>query len=168
MSYQYKGKDAAPATGMLAVEQARRRNAELHLELRALTAENAEINDKIRLMRDELTTAYRKLRKQLHDIEAVRAQEQLIAEAKAFKSELPPPRYGGREGLEAATEEMLAHESRGLKLSKVITPTGPSHGTRRRYQAGCRCQECRGINAVRKSREKRSSRKRHELQGVAA
>lgn len=165
MSYQYKGADVG--AGIVTVEQERRRNAELHLELRALTAENAEIVNRIRLMRDELTTAYRKLRRQVSDLEAVRAQEQLIAEAETFTSTLPEPIHGGREGLQAATEEMMLHESKDLKLSKVIQPTGPSHGTRRRYQAGCRCQECRGINAVRRAREKRSSRSR-SLQGVAA
>jgi hypothetical protein len=163
MSYQYKGKPVEAAGPVLAVEQLRRRNAELHVELQALTAENTEIDKRIRLMRDELTLAYRKLRKQVWDLEAVRAQEQLIAEAKAFESKLPPPRYGGREGLEAATQEMLAHESKGLKLGKDLpAPKGPSHGTTRRYAEGCRCQECRGINAINKGRARLNLRRREQ------
>lgn len=152
MSYQYKGKPAEVGAPILSVEQERRRNAELHIELQALTAENTEIDKRIRLMRDELTGAYRRLRKQVRDIEAVRAQEQLVAEAKTFKSKLPPPVYGGREGLQAATEEMMAHESPGLKLSKELpAPKGPSHGTVRRYATGCRCPECLAARARNKS-----------------
>ena len=166
MAYQYKGKPSAGA-GLLTVEQERRRNAELHIELQAITAENAEIDKRIRLMRDELTGAYRKLRRQVRDLDSVRAQEQLIADAKTFKSKLPEPRYGGREGLEAATAEMMAHEAKGLKLSKTLAPPkGLSHGTRRRYADGCRCTECRTTNTVRKGKEW-ASRKRREQQVAA-
>lgn len=152
MSYQYKGRPAEVGAPILSVEQERRRNAELHIELQALNAENAEIDKRIRLMRDELTGAYRRLRKQVRDLEAVRAQEHLIAEAKTFQSKLPPPVYGGREGLQAATEEMMAHESKDLKLSKVLpAPAGPSHGTMRRYETGCRCSDCLAAKARKKS-----------------
>lgn len=164
MSYQYKGKPVDAAGPVLTVEQLRRRNAELHVELQALTAENTEIDKRIRLMRDELTGAYRKLRKQVSDLEAVRAEEQLIAAAKTFKSKLPPPRYGGREGLEAATQEMLAHESRDLKLSKALPPPkGPSHGTRRRYADGCRCAVCSGYNTLRKGQERSRHKRRQQV-----
>jgi len=167
MAYAYKGRPAAvEGSPLLSVEQERKRNAELHLELKAVTAENKEIDQRIRLMRDELATAYRKLRKQVRDLEAVRAEERLIAEAKTFKSKLPPPRFGGPEGLKAATEELMAHEARNLKLSKEIIANGPIHGTWRRYEAGCRCKACRGWRAL-KSTRYRANLDRREQQAAA-
>lgn len=162
MSYQYKGSAATIGAGLLTVEQARRRNAALALELQSLTEENADLDKQIRLMRDELSIAYRKLRRQVRDLESIRAQEQHLAEAETFKSTLPEPRYGGREGLEAATAEMMAHESKQLKLSKTIIPKGLSHGTYPKYKDGCRCPACIAAKNHSSSRYRSNVKRRNE------
>lgn len=135
----------APDGPLLSAEQVRRRNAEMRIELVALMAEQAQLDAKTRTMRESLTDGYRKLSRQIKELDAVRAQADQIAAHAQHVATLPPPKYGGREGLQAATEEMLAHESRGLKLAKAFTPKitrGASHGTDRKYKDGCRCGEC--------------------------
>jgi hypothetical protein len=98
----------------------------------------------------------------------VQAQAELVAASKRFVSKLPEPKYGGREGLQAATDEMLAHETRGLKLAKPPRPIkGPSHGTGRRYELGCRCEECEKWK-VRKNARAHSNWKRLQREKVAA
>ena len=161
MSYQYRGKPAI-AGGLLTVEQERRSNAELHLELKALTDENAELDERIRTMRKDLSEAYVQLRRQIRDLDAVRAQQDLIANAQATQSELPAPKYGGREGLIAATEEILRHEYKQARLAKPRpAPKGYSHGTTKRYDAGCRCDDCRARKS-RQNSQNRLNRKRRQ------
>jgi len=157
MGYQYKGsQDGA----VLPVEQARRRNAELRHELAALTAENDQLEMKARAVREDLTAEYRKLAQKIRQLDAVRAQADLMAAAKQFKSNLPEPVYGGREGLQAAADEMKAHEDKHLKLSKPPRPAkSPSHGASSGYTKGCRCAECVAWNS-RRSAQRRSNRKR--------
>jgi hypothetical protein len=136
----------APDGPLISAEQARRRNAEMRIELVALMAEQAQLEAKASAMRGALTDGYRKLSRQIKELDAVRAQADQIAAHAQHASTLPPPKYGGREGLQAATDEILAHESRGLKLAKTPSAPkaarGPSHGTDGKYKAGCRCGEC--------------------------
>ena len=162
MSYQH-GRTANPGATMQTVEQARRRNAELRIELSALVNENAQIEVRIKTMRADLTMAYRKLARQIRDMDTVQAQAELMAASKRFASTLPPPIYGGREGLQTATEEMLAHEQRGLKLAKAPRPVkGPSCGTGRKYDQGCRCGECVAWKAAKDTRRQATKKLREQ------
>jgi hypothetical protein len=160
MSYQ-RGNSAQPGDMVLSVEHARRRNAEMRIELAALLTEQAQLEAKTRTMRDSLTAGYRKLSRQIRELDAVRAQADNIAAAAQHVSTLPPPKYGGREGLQAATDEMRAHEDKQLKLSKAPRPRkAATHGTSRMYdEEGCRCDECKAWN-TRKSAQGRTNRKR--------
>jgi ElaB/YqjD/DUF883 family membrane-anchored ribosome-binding protein len=103
--------------------QARARNAELAAELRKLDAirerleaavveKRAEVEAETERVRKELTAAYRQLRGKVRQLDAVRANAAMIENTKTYVSELPPPVFGGREGLEAATEEMAEYEAR--------------------------------------------------------
>jgi hypothetical protein len=165
MGYQFKGSRDSVVVN---VEQARRRNAELRIELGALLTENTQIEARIKATRADLTAAYRKLSKQIRDMDAINAQAELVAASERFVSTLPEPKYGGREGLQAATDEMMAHEARGLKLAKAPRPIkGPSHGTGRRYDLGCRCEECETWK-VEKNAKTHSNWKRRQQEKVAA
>lgn len=153
MAYAYKGgQQPAPVAS---VEQARRHNAALHAELRTLAAERADIAAHVKTMRAELTAARAKLSRQIRHLDAARAQQDLIEAAANFVSTLPEPIHGGRDGLQAAVDEMLAHETRGLKLAKPPRPrTGPSHGTGRKYADGCRCDGCQQWRCDKESRRR--------------
>ena len=164
MAYAYKGgQQPAPVAS---VEQARRHNAALHAELRALAEERAGIAAHVKTMRAELTAARTKLSRQIRHIDTIRAQEAQIEAARNFVSTLPEPIHGGREGLQAAVDEMLAHESRGLKLHKDIPRKGISHGTARKYEAGCRCDECQDWRK-RKAARAETNRKRRQQENAA-
>ena len=136
MAYQH-GKTAQPAVTVLTVEQARRQNAELRRELAALTQENTSLQAQI-------TAARKKLSGMTRQLDVARAQAEWLGKVSVSPFAPVESVYGGREGLEAATAEMEAFESRGLKLSKQRERKGPSHGTGRCYQAGCRCTACLG------------------------
>lgn len=149
-----RGASEYPSTTVLTVEQARRRNAELRLELAGLMAEQADLAPKVEAMRAEVTAARKKLSRQIRDLDAVRAQTASIASAAEQESALPTPLYGGREGLQAAADEIEAYESApGAKLSTVRRRRGPSHGTGKRYEAGCRCGDCLAWRERKSARE---------------
>lgn len=159
-----RGDSPQPASTVLTVEQARRRNAALRLELVAITAENVQLETKVETMRRDVSAARRKLSRQIRDLDTVRAQADQLAAAALHVSTSPEPVHGGREGLQAATEEMAAHEDQQLKLSKAPrrrTITPPSHGTRRKYEEGCDCAKClawRDRKTELESRRRRSPR----------
>jgi chromosome segregation ATPase len=143
--------------------QARARNAELAAELRKLDAigerlaaavveKRAEIEAETEKARKELTTAYRQLRSKVRQLDAVRANAAMIENTKTYVSDnLPPALYGGREGLEAATDEMAEYEAR--RNGRTIQPRGKRvareqkpalHGTSTAYRRDkCRCPECK-------------------------
>lgn len=127
---------------VLSVEQARRRNAELRRELAGLTVENTHLEAQVGTMRLRVSEARRKLTGMTRQLDVARSQAERLGKVVISPAPLSEPLYGGREGLEAATAEMEAFESRGLKLSKAREPGGLSHGTGRRYEAGCRCEAC--------------------------
>lgn len=129
MGYQ-RGLSPQPATTALAVEQARRLNAALRLELAALTTEHANLAPKVETMRKDVSAARKKLTRQIRDLNTVRGQMEQIATVAPHVSTLPESVHGGHEGLQDASA------SQGRK--------GPSHGTRTRYVAGCRCDACLG------------------------
>ena len=168
MGYQ-RGKTTQPAGSLLSVEQARRKNAELRLELVALTAEKPQLESQVEAMRQEITTARRKLSRQIRDLEAIRTQIRNIA-ALAEHASGTEPVFGGREGLQAATAEIRAHEDQHAKPSRPATSTrrrkGRSHGTAGKYVEGCRCDECKGWRG-RKSAQEREHVKRRREQEIA-
>ena len=152
MGYQH-GKSPQPGVMVLNVEQARRRNTELRLELARLAAENAQMEAGAVTMRLQVSAGRRKLSKQIRDLDAARVQAERIAQVAIQTSTLPEPVYGGREGLQAATDEIMAHEAKGLKLAKAPRPaSGLSHGTNRKYNSGCRCDECKASESRRNAR----------------
>jgi len=153
-----RGKSAQLAATVLTVEQARRRNAELRLELGALTAENTKLQAQAVEMRKQVTTARKKLSRQIRDLEAIRLQAKNIA-ALAEHAGSPEPVFGGREGLQAATEEIRAHEDRGTESRRWREP---SHGTGRRYALGCRCDDCRGWRGRKSTQEREHVKRRRE------
>ena len=164
MSYQH-GRTANPAATMQTVEQARRRNAELRIELGALVSENAQLENRAVTMRLQVTTARRKLTRQIRELDTARTQAELLAYATVQTSTLPEPIYGGREGLQAATDEILAHDTRGLKLTKEKAPRvskGLSHGTSRKYDQGCRCRACVTYKALKDTRFYASKNRREQ------
>jgi len=146
------------STGMLTIEQARRRNAELRIELQSLTAENAGLDQRVQAMRKDLEAAYIRLRRQIRDLDAVRAQQERIGQITPDVPELTPPLYGGREGLLAATEEITNHEYKEKFGKPRPASKGPIHGTARRYDLGCRCGDCKAWRK-RKTAQYRTNRK---------
>lgn len=160
MGYQ-RGKSTQTPAGVLTVEQARRRNAELRLELGALTAENTALEARVGVMRQEVSTARRKLSRQIRDLAAIRAQVSNIA-ALAQHAPGEEPVFGGREGLEAATAEARAHDEETVNPSTRRRRKGPSHGTSGRYREGCRCEDCRGWRCRKSERERALVKLRRE------
>jgi len=185
MAYQH-----TPANGpLLTVEQARRRNAELMIELRSLeaqqealtarvAAEKAKLEQDTEQARKELTQAYRRLRSKVRELDAVRASEENITKTAAYVSELPPPLYGGRDGLEAAADEMAEYEARrngrkapprGKRVKAELKPA--LHGTSTAYRRDkCRCAECKAwlSRTSAKHYRNRVERQERHLQAVAA
>lgn len=157
MAYQ-RGVSPQPATTVLTVEQARRRNAELRLALVAITAEKAQVEAKVEGMREELTVARRRLSRQIRDLDAIRTQTANIA-ALAEQAATTEPKHGGPDGLQAAADEIKAYEDKHLNLSKPTRRRGkgPSHGTRSKYDEGCDCDDCLGWR-IRKTAQQREIR----------
>lgn len=162
-------RQAEPEAKLLTIHQVRQRNAALALELQTLTAEQAELGNRTEAMRKEVTAARNRLTRQLREIDAVRIQSDQIAAAKRYVSTLPPPVHGGREGLQAATDEMLTHESKHLNLAKAPRrPKGPSCGTQRKYEKGCRCDECKAWRKRRAAQARTNQKRRAAAQTDAA
>lgn len=168
MGYTYKGDQSRPIE---TVEQARRRNAELRRELTGLMAEQADLAPKVEAMRQEVTAARKKLSRQIRDLDAARAQSARIAglATEPATPTLSEPVYGGREGLQAAADEIEAHESKpGAKLG-TVRRRGPRHGTARMYGTGCRCEACLGWRDKRTAQEvARQQRRREEYLALKA
>lgn len=168
--------------------QARQRNAELAAELRKLEAikerleaavveKRAEVEARADEVRKELTAAYRQLRGKVRQLDAVRANAELIASTKAYlaSDELPPSLYGGREGLEAATEEMADYEARKAGVTRIgprgkrvgRQPKDAVHGTSLAYRRdGCRCPECKAWMTKTSAKHYRNKLARQALEQV--
>ncbi len=141
MGYQ-RGMSPQPAATVLTVEQARRLNAALRLELAALTAENAVLAPKVEAMRKGVTAARKNLTRQIRDLAAVRSQaERIVAD--------PEPLHGGPDGLKAAYAEARAHGEGEI----IVQPSTAKCGGRRKYETGCRCAECQGWRDRKTARE---------------
>jgi len=132
MSYQYRGKPD-PSEGLLTVERERRRNAELALTIRNLTAERAQLEANV----ITVATVLKELRSV---VDTTRAETTHMAAYRDAVRQMPPPVHGGRTGLLAATKEIEAYD---IKKRPRKERKGPSHGTwRRYYQWKCRCETC--------------------------
>lgn len=161
MGYQH-GRTAQPLAGLVTVEQARRRNAELRRELAELASENAALGQHVQLLRRQVSDGRKLLTRKIRDLAAIRSQVEQLESVKARRTEPSEPVFGGPEGLQAATAEMDAHESKGLNLVTRRPSKGPSHGTRRRYDTGCRCDPCL-LWRERKSEQARSARRSRKV-----
>lgn len=160
MSGYQHGMTVRPSATVLTVEEARRRNAALRLELAALTAEHNHLAPKVEAMRADVTAARKKLSRQIRDLETARTQTANIA-AHAQHAANTTPLYGGPEGLQAAAGEIEAYESKpGAKLGTVRR--GPSHGTSRRYATGCRCDACLAWRERKTAQAVEQNRRRRE------
>jgi chromosome segregation ATPase len=168
--------------------QARARNAELAAELRKLDAirerleaavveKRAEVEARSDEVRKELTAAYRQLRGKVRQLDAVRANAAMIENTKTYVSELPPPIFGGREGLEAATEEIAEYEARKAGVTRIgprgkrvgRQPKEALHGTSTAYRRdGCRCGECKAWLSRTSAAYYRRKVTRQALEQVAA
>jgi DNA repair exonuclease SbcCD ATPase subunit len=148
---------------------ARRRNSELAAELRqleaiserlqaAITEKRADLEQERDAARKELSKAREQLTKTIKEADTVRHQARQILNAAHYLSTLPEPVHGGREGLEAATTEIIEYEIRkkatGLVVELPKRPATPKaeaeyrHGSKNRYRAGCRCVSCRTWKAA--------------------
>jgi hypothetical protein len=163
MGYQRK---EAPSGPLLTVEQARRRNAEMRLELARLAAENAKLEPQIDTLRVEVSRARKLLTRKVRELEAARTQAEHLARVQVVTS--AEPVHGGQAGLIAATEEIEAHEFKLDKLGRKRRILGPSHGTRDKYDAGCRCDQCMDWRRKKSDRERVSQQVRRSKQKQAA
>lgn len=121
MAYIHKPvQDPVPA-----IEQTRRRNAALRIELTKLEAENKHLEAQAVTARLQVTTARKALTRKIRQLEATRAQIAMIEQVKQQQTTQPEPKYGGREGLQAALDEIDAYEAKNGKLGTV-----PRIGTR--------------------------------------
>lgn len=168
--------------------QARHHNSRLAAELRQLEAigerlqaaineKKADLEAQTEAARKELTTGYRQLRSKIRQLDAVRANAAMIENTKNYVSELPPPIFGGREGLEAATDEMADYEARrngrtlvearGKRVPREKKPA--LHGTSTAYRRDkCRCPECKAWLSRTSSKHYRNKVTRQTLQLVDA
>ena len=165
MGYQ-RGMTAQPMVTVQSVEQARRRNAELRIELASLTAENTQLEARVATARLRVSEARRLLTRKIRDLDTIRAQVDRLPAVPV--TGLPEPTYGGREGLLAAADEMEAHEAQGLMFYKPRVRKGPSHGTRDRYATGCKCDLCLGWRRKRTDQETARQRRQRASQKAAA
>lgn len=129
---------------------ARHRNSALAAELRQLDAIGeqlqaavAETRARLEAERDNALDELNKIRAER---DALASQSRAIVDYRARIALLPPPVYGGRDGLLAATAEIEAHDHPDRN--------GPSHGTRKRYYDGCRCAPCQDWHEGHKARAK--------------
>lgn len=164
MSYQH-GRTLQPAPSVLSVEQARRRNAELRREIAALDKENADLEAQTATMRLKVTAARRNLNSKIRALDAARLQASRLSQMTVQPSTLPEPKYGGREGLQAAADEIEAYEAKG-KLG-TVPRSGPRHGTGRKYGQGCRCEECLAWRVRRTKAQRATNERRRELRGLS-
>lgn len=163
MAYQRKEAQSGP---LLTVEQARRRNTEIRLELARLAAENAHLAPQVDSIRAEVSKARKLLTRKVRELEAARIEAEHLARVQvANQSE---PVHGGPNGLLAATEELQTHEFKYDKLGRKRRILGPSHGTRDKYDAGCRCEPCMDWRRKKSDRERISQQARRSRQKQAA
>jgi DNA repair exonuclease SbcCD ATPase subunit len=167
--------------------QARHRNSQLAAELRQLDAigerlqqaiaeKKADLEAQTEQARKELTQGYRHLRSKIRQLDAVRANAEMIENTKAYTSDLPEPLFGGREGLEAATDEMADYEAR--RNGRTLPPRGKRvaterklavHGTSLAYRRDkCRCPECKAWMSRTSAKHYRNKLTRQTLQLVDA
>ena len=159
MSYQYKGKPAATPVSVLNVEQERRRNAELAMQLRRLELERQSLERE----GEKVLSTLQALRSH---VDRTRDETRRLAAYKEAMKKLPPPVHGGREGLLAATAEMEAHRPKPKPRQKEYR--GPSHGTRRRYYDWkCRCEACNEWASVESSRNRKRYNQRRTVKEAA-
>lgn len=158
MAYVRKEATASP---IMSVEQARRRNAELRIELARLEAEKSHLGKSVETMRLQVSAARRKLTRQTRELDAARIQAERLASVAAKVTKLPEPVYGGRAGLLAATEEMEAYEFKKANI-EARRRIGPSHGTGKKYATGCRCEDCMGWRRKKTGQEKAAKQIRRD------
>jgi hypothetical protein len=136
--------------------QARHHNAQLAAELRQLEA----IGERLQAAVDEKRAALEADRDDARAVLAalkaetvsLREETQQLVDYRRRMALMPPPIYGGRDGLLAATAEIEAYDN-------PAKAAGPSHGTRARYYAPhhCRCAACNAWHEDHKAR----ARQRH-------
>jgi chromosome segregation ATPase len=163
MGYQRKEALSGP---LLTVEQARRRNTELRLELARLAAENAQLEPQIDTLRTEVSRARKLLTRKVRELEAARTQAEHLARVQVVTH--AEPIHGGQAGLIAATEEIEAYAIKLDKLGRRRRIVGPSHGTRKRYGKGCRCDDCMDWRRKASDRERVNQQRRRETAEMAA
>lgn len=161
----YKRKEAASGP-LLTVERARRRNATMRLEMERLTAEQQFLEPRLEAVRAEVTKARKLLTRKVRELETVRIQIGQLANIQT--TTLPEPIHGGPEGLLAATEEMEEHEFKLDKLGRKRRILGPSHGTRNKYDTGCRCDPCMDWRRKKSDRERVNQQVRRSQKKQAA
>jgi hypothetical protein len=166
MGYQH-GRTAPTVLTAVQFEEVRRRNVAMKRELAFLTIENTRLQEEIDARRADVSQARRVLSRKVRDLAVVRTQvEQLTA---VFVSSLPEPLYGGREGLEAAAAEIAEHEERKDAMGRRTRKrSGNSHGTRKKYDEGCRCITCMGWRKRKSERERVAQGLRRAAQRKAA
>lgn len=162
MGYQRKEASTGP---LLTVEQARRRNAEIRLELARLAAENAQLEPQVNNLRTEVSKARKLLTRKVRDLEAARIQAEHLARVGVAGSE---PVHGGPAGLLAATQELKAHEFKYDVLGRKRRILGPSHGTRNKYGEGCRCDDCIDWRRRKSESERYAQQRRRSAKKLAA
>lgn len=164
MAYQRK---QAPAGPLMTVEQARRRNAQLRIELARLEQERQQLEPQLDTLRAEVSKARKLLTRRVRDLEATRIQAEHLARVSTTTG-TPEAIYGGIEGLLAATKEMEAHQFKLDKLGRKRLTLGPSHGTRAKYNTGCQCDPCMDWRREESAREQAMQRERRNKQKQAA
>jgi hypothetical protein len=162
MGYQRQEASTGP---LLTVEQARRRNAEIRLELARLAAEHQQLEPQVNNLRAEVSKARKILTRKVRDLEASRIQAEHLARVSVAHGE---PVHGGPEGLLAATAEMEAHEYKFDVLGRRRRILGPSHGTRSKYAEGCRCDDCMDWRRRKSESERVAQQRRRSEKKLAA
>lgn len=151
----YQRREPTARTGLLSVEQERRRNAELARAIQQLRIERARLEQEAKNAADVLLALK-------STVDRNRTESERMAEYREAMRKLPPPKYGGRDGLLAAVAEIDAHE---MSKDKPRNPRTPAHGSKRRYYDwNCRCETCNAMIETHraKARERYHARKRQE------
>jgi hypothetical protein len=162
MGYQRKEASTGP---LLTVEQARRRNAEIRLELARLAAEHQQLEPQVNNLRAEVSNARKLLTRKVRDLEASRIQAEHLARVSVAHGE---PVHGGPAGLLAATQEIGAHQFKYDVLGRKRPIVGPSHGTRNKYAEGCRCDDCMDWRRRKSESEKYAQQRGRSAKKLAA
>lgn len=160
----YQRKEARPGP-ILTVERARRLNSTMRVELDRLNTERAHLEPRLEEVRAEVTKARKLLTHKIRELEAARTQLSRLATIEITSNE---PIYGGPQGLEAATQEIKEHEFKLDKLGRRRRIHGPSHGTRQKYDTGCRCDQCMDWRRKRSEQERINQKARRESNRQAA